>query len=245
MAKKYDLIGYKQYRYNDDIVINIPTIGQIRNENDKESENRFWKEANLFIKTPSDMISELDSLGIDFETISEYVLFIMLITSYIADENNSFQLFDGLDFRKLKMQANDSGELIFVDKSGREIFNKIIYLDVSDIITAMIGTEKTPKKKFGNEFAKKMRIKQDYKKKEKARKEQDNNDSVLSSIILRLVNNANFPYDFSTIKNVTIYDVFQSVKQIDKEISVNEIMDSRLVGADLNKLPKEALSRYV
>lgn len=243
--KKYDLIGYRQYRYNDDVVINIPTLGQIRNEQDKESENRFWKEVNLFIKTPSDMISELDSLGIDFEVMSEYMLFMMLITSYIADENNSFQLFDGLDFRRLKFQTNDSGELIFVDENGREIFNEIIYLDVSDIIATMIGTEKTPKKKFGNEFAKKMRIKQDYRKKEKARKEQDNNDGVLSSIILRLVNNANFPYDFTTIKNVTIYDVFQSVKQIDKEISVNEIMDSRLVGADLNKLPKEALSRYV
>ena len=245
MAKKIDLIGRRKYRYNDDIIINIPTTGQIRGGDNEESEVQFWKEVNLFIKTPSDMISELDSLGQDFEEVSEYLLFVMLLTSYIADKNNGCQLFEGLDYRKLKADADGSGQLIFVDETGKEIFNEIVYLDVANIIATMVGTEKTPKKKFGNAFAKKMRIKQDYKKKEKARKEQDNNDSVLGSIILRLCNNCNFPYNFETVNDVTIYNLFQSVKQIDKDISVDEIMDSRLVGADLNKLPPKALSRYV
>jgi hypothetical protein len=109
----------------------------------------------------------------------------------------------------------------------------------------MTGTKKTEKKKFGNAFAKKKRIERDYYLKEKARKEKDKNESILDSIILRLVCNSNFPYDFESIQNVTIYDTMYGLKQIDKDISVGEIMDSRLVGTDLNKLPKEALSRYV
>ena len=245
MAKKIDLIGRKKYRYNDDIIINIPTIGQIRGGDNEETENQFWKEVNLFIKTPTDMISELDSLGMDFENVSEYMLFFMLLTSYIADKNNGCQLFEGLDYRKLKAGADSSGQLIFVDETGKEIFNEIVYLNVANIIATMIGAERTPKKKFGNAFAKKMRIQQDYRKKEKARKEKDDSDNVLGSIILRLCNNCNFPYNFETVNDVTIYNLFQSVKQIDKDISVDEIMDSRLVGADLNKLPPKALSRYV
>ena len=245
MPKKYDLVGRTKYKYNDLITIKIPTLGQIRGEGNDDIENCFWKEVNLFIKTPSDMMSELDSMGIDFEEISEYTLFIMLLTGFLADKNNSCQLFEGFDFKKLKFSEDSSGQLVFIDEDGNEVFNEIIYLDISNIIAAMIGTEKTPKKKFGNDFAKKMRIKQDYKKKEKARKEQDENDGVLSSIILRLVNNANFPYNFETINNVTIFDVFQSVKQIDKDLSVTDLMNSRLVGADLNKVPRDSLSRYV
>lgn len=245
MAKKIDLVGYDKYYYNDDIIINIPTIGQIRNNRNGDNENAFWQEVNLFIKTPSDMISELDSFGFDFEEVSEYMLFVMLLTAYAGNKDCKCQLFEGLDYRKLKPDSDKDGHFIFVDENGREVFNEQIYNDVSNVIATMIGTEKTPKKKFGNAFAKKMRIQQDYRKKEKARKEQDKNDNVLSSIVLRLVCNANFPYDFRTINDVTIYDVFQSIKQIDKDLSVSEIMDSRLVGADLNKLPKEALSRYV
>lgn len=245
MAKKVDLVGRNVYKYNDLITVKIPTLGQIRGEGNDDIENRFWKEVNLFIKTPSDMISELDSMGIDFEQLSEYMLFVMLLTGYLEDKNNGFQLFEGLDFRKLQLSTDDTGQLVFIDENGVEVFNEVIYIDISNIIATMIGTEKTPKKKFGNDFAKKMRIKQDYKKKAKARKEQDENDGVLGSIILRLCCNANFPYDFTTIKTVTIYDVFQSVKQIDKDLSVTDIMQSRLVGADLNKLPRESLSRYV
>lgn len=245
MPKKYDLVGRTKYKYNDLITIKIPTLGQIRGDGNDDIENRFWKEVNLFIKTPSDMMSELDSMGIDFEEISEYTLFIMLLTGFLADKNNSCQLFEGLDFKELKFSEDSSGQLVFIDENGNEVFNEITYLDISNIIAAMIGTEKTPKKKFGNDFAKKMRIKQDYKKKEKARKEQDENDNVLGSIILRLVNNANFPYNFETINNVTIFDVFQSVKQIDKDLSVTDLMNSRLVGADLNKVPRDSLSRYV
>ena len=245
MPKKYDLVGRTKYKYNDLITVKIPTLGQIRGEGNDDIENRFWKEVNLFIKTPSDMISELDSMGIDFEQLSEYMLFIMLLTGYLEDKNNEFHLFEGLDFRKLQLSTDGTGQLVFIDENGVEVFNEIIYIDISNIIATMIGTEKTPKKKFGNDFAKKMRIKQDYKKKAKARKELDENDGVLGSIILRLCCNANFPYNFETIKNVTIYDVFQSVKQIDKDLSVTDIMQSRLVGADLNKLPRESLSRYV
>ena len=245
MAKKIDLVGYDKYYYNDNIIINIPTIGQIRNNRNGDNENAFWQEVNLFIKTPSDMISELDSFGFDFEEVSEFTLFVMLLTAYKENKDCRCQLFEGLDYKKLKPDSDKNGHFIFVDENGREIFSEQIYNDVANIIAVMIGTERTPKKKFGNAFAKKMRIQQDYRKKEKIRKNQDDSDSVLGAIIRRLVCTANFPYDYRTINDVTIYDTFQSVKQIDKDISVNEIMDSRLVGADLNKLPKEALSRYV
>ena len=77
-VEKLSLIGRKQFKYNDDIIINIPTVRQIRDE-DYEGIS-FWKETNLFTQTPSDIISELDSVNVDFEEISIKSLLVALLT---------------------------------------------------------------------------------------------------------------------------------------------------------------------
>ena len=107
------------------------------------------------------------------------------------------------------------------------------------------GHEKTKKKKFGNTYAKKKRIEQDYKQKERIKNQNKEQSNVLDSIILRLVCNTNFPYNFETIQDVTIYDLIKSLQQIDKDIEVSDLMQSRLVGNDLSKLPKQQLSRFI
>ena len=48
-VEKLSLIGRKRFKYNDDIIINIPTVRQIRDE-DYEGVS-FWKETNLFTQT--------------------------------------------------------------------------------------------------------------------------------------------------------------------------------------------------
>ena len=138
-----------------------------------------------------------------------------------------------------------SGKTVFVDGSGKIIIDETVYNDISQIISTFTGHKRTPKKKFGNAFAKKKRIEQDYRQKEKARNSKKKQSNFLDSIILRLVCNANFPYNFETIQDVTIYDLIYSLKQIDKDIEVTDLMQSRLVGNDLTKIPREQLSRFI
>ena len=226
-VEKLSLIGRKKFQYNNDIVINIPTVRQIQ---DEENEGiSFWKEINLFTQTPSDMISELDSVNIDFEEIgnpSKCILF------------NNFSLWN-LDVCEF------NGYSCLSDENGKVIINESVYNDISKIVTMLTGYEKTKKKKFGNAYAKKKRIEQDYKQKEKIKNQSEEHSNVLDSIILRLVCNANFPYNFETIQDVTIYDLIKSLQQIDKDIEVSDLMQSRLVGNDLSKLPKQQLSRFI
>lgn len=243
-----ELIGRKEYQYNQNITINIPLLKQIRGKNPNE-ENNFWQEVNLFIITPSDMISELDSQGIDFQTVSEYGLFILLLDKYKEMKPCEDILFKSFNLHELEIKKVGIGEdtrVILADKNGVEIINEPIYNELCVLIADMTGQQRTPPKKFGNEFAKKARIKQDYKNKEKLRKQNNTSKSdFLGSIILRLVCNANFPYDFDTIQDVTIHDLIYSLKQVDKDIKVTDLMQSRLVGNDLSKIPKEELSRFV
>lgn len=238
------LIGRKTYKYNDNIIINIPTLQQVRGENDSE-ESSFWSDVNLFVQTPSDLISELDSMGIDFEQVSDYELFTLLFIMRKKTESihNSI-LFKNFSFWDLEI-INMEGNTVFVDDNGKVIMDETVYNDIAQIISTFTGHKRTPKKKFGNAFAKKKRIEQDYKQKEKMRNGKKERSNFLDGIILRLVCNANFPYNFETIQGVTIYDLIYSLKQIEKDIEVTDLMQTRLVGNDLSKVPRDYLSRFV
>lgn len=242
-VEKLSLIGRKKFQYNNDIVINIPTVRQIQDE--EYEGTSFWKETNLFTQTPSDMISELDSVNIDFEEISDYELFIFLflMNKKIGNPSKCI-LFNNFSLWNLEV-CEFNGDSCLSDENGKVIINESVYNDISKIITVITGYEKTKKKKFGNAYAKKKRIEQDYKQKEKIKNQSEEHSNVLDSIILRLVCNANFPYNFETIQNVTIYDLIKSLQQIDKDIEVSDLMQSRLVGNDLSKLPKQQLSRFI
>lgn len=242
-VEKLSLIGRKKFQYNNDIIINIPTVRQIQDE--EYEGTSFWKETNLFTQTPSDMISELDSVNIDFEEISDYELFIFLFLMNKKVGNPSkCILFDNFSFWNLEA-CEFNGSPCLSDENGKVIIDESVYNDISKIITMLTGYEKTKKKKFGNAYAKKKRIEQDYKQKEKIKNQSEEHSNVLDSIILRLVCNANFPYDFETIQDVTIYDLIKSLQQIDKDIEVSDLMQSRLVGNDLSKLPRQQLSRFI
>ena len=141
--------------------------------------------------------------------------------------------------------CNGKDKYFLADSNGKMIIDIDIYNDISKIISIVSGYSKTKKKKFGNAYAKKKRIEQDYKQKEKLRTQNNEQSNVLDSIILRLVCNTNFPYNFETIQDVTIYDLFQSLRQIDKDIEVTDLMQSRLVGNDLSKIPSKQLSRFI
>lgn len=238
------LIGRKTYKYNDNIIINIPTLQQVRGENDSE-ESSFWGDVNLFVQTPSDLISELDSMGIDFEQVSDYELFTLLFLMRKKTESihNSI-LFKNFSFWDLEI-IDMEGNTVFVDDNGKVIIDETVYNDIAQIISTFTGHKRTPKKKFGNAFAKKKRIEQDYRQKEKARNSKKEQSNFLDKIILRLVCNANFPYNFETIQDVTIYDLIYSLKQIEKDIEVTDLMQTRLVGNDLSKVPRDYLSRFV
>lgn len=241
------LIGRKVYKYNDKITVVIPTVNQIRgiDEKNEMSGRQFWMEVNLFTQTPSDCISELDAAGIDFTEISEYGFFILSffnLKTYCQYNDFKPQIFKGLDLWDLEL--SDDGRTLN-DEDGIVIDEKI-YGDLSDLICYMTCREKTKPKKFGNEFAKKKRIEQDYKKKEKVRKEDAKGDNnFFDRLILRLVCNADFPYDFTTVGEISLFEFMYSLKQIDKNINVDNLMMSGFYGNDLKKYSVDDLSRYV
>ena len=246
--KSISLIGRKTFRYNEKIEIIIPTVNQIRwiDEVGRIAENQFWQEVNLFTLTPTDYMSELDSIGIDFTQLSDYNFFILTylnLKSYFSSLNRPSQIFKGFNFWALNLSEN---EHLTLNDGDDVIINEAIYKDLSDLICYMTCRERTPPKKFGNDYAKKKRIEQDYKKKERLRQKNGSNESnFFDKLILRLVCTADFPYNFATIGEISLFEFMYSLKQIDKNISVDNLISSGYYGNDLKKYSADDLSRYV
>lgn len=254
MTEKVSLLGRKTYKVTDKVTINIPTVGMTRGQNDEE-ENDFWSEVSLFTITPDDMLLDLDKLNIDFTKMSDYSLFVFLFSMQreekISKSANDL-LFVGFNLWQLELRQ--SGEsFVLVDETDEIVIDEGVYNKLSDLITFITGHEKPKRLKFVSEGTRQSWLRKERRKREieieKAKrakkKSRSSSGGVLDGIILRLVCNANFPYDFETINNVTLFDLIYSLKQIEKDASVTDLMQSRLVGVDLKKFSNEQLSRYV
>lgn len=252
MTEKISLLGRKTYKVTDKVTINIPTVGMTRGQN-AEEENNFWNEVSLFTITPDDVLLDLDKLGVDFTQMSDYSLFVFLF-SMQCEEKLSKSANDLLfaDFNLWELELRKFGEnFVLINDAGEVVIDEAIYNKLSGLITYITGHEKPKRLKFAGENTRKSWIRKEQRKRkiatEKAKKSKKKNASggALDGIILRLVCNANFPYDFETINNVTLFDLIYSLKQIEKDASVTDLMQSRLVGVDLKKFTSEQLSRYV
>ena len=252
MTEKISLLGRRTYKISDRVTVNIPTVGTTRGEN-IEDESSFWSEISLFTVTPDDMPIELDKLGINFTKMSNYSLFVFLFSSQREEKlsgSANDQLFADLNLWQLELKEFQ-GRYILVDNDMNIVIDEEIYNKISGLIMFVLGREKPKRLKFAGENTRKSWIRKEKRKREiaiekaKRNKDKDPSRSVLDGILLRLVCNANFPYDFETINNVTLFDLLYSLKQIEKDSSVTDLMQARLVGEDLKKYPAERLSRYV
>ena len=61
-----------------------------------------------------------------------------------------------------------------------------------------------------------------------------------------LVNNRDFKYDFETVKNLSIYDLYASYKQINKNQEIDGLMTGYWYGnVDLSKISDSKLKRII
>lgn len=251
MSAKISLLGRRSYKISDKVIVNIPTVRLVRGENAEDEEN-FWSEAGLFSISADDIALDLEKMGIDFTAVSDYSVFVMLYSVRKSDMLKSGAvdlLFKTFNFWELELMQTENG-YVFTDSGGDVVINEDIYNKLSDVITLITGHEKPKRMKFGNNYARQRWLKKVVRKREiEAAKRKNSMEKsaggVLDGIILRLVCNANFPYNFETINDVTLYDLIYSLKQIEKDISVSDLIQGRLVGDDLKKYSDKQLSRYV
>lgn len=139
---------------------------------------------------------------------------------------------------------------IYKDKNENEILynpvtnvqiDRLIHMDIADSIRKINLYEKV-KSKPGNESAKKYLLEKERRKQKRNAKKKY--DPYLENMVIALVNTNEFPYDYDSCMNLSIYKFNQSFKQIQHKISFDNTMIGVYAGTiDTSKMAnKDCLS---
>lgn len=237
MIQKPNLLLVQDYQINSKISVHVPTVDEIFRFGDQ----KYYSMVQSLTSTPFDLMVELDDIGIDYETITDYQLFVLMLQSIAAEENDTSILFSGLDLKRLKESVNTTnGEHILWDEENDIEIDQLIALDICNAIRKIHFWE-APVGKAGNAEAKQYLIERNrIKKKRQAKKPYK---SFLENMIISLVNTEEFKYNYESVLDLSVFKLNASWRQIQKKKHWEQTMSGAYFGTvDLSKINLEKIS---
>ena len=235
MENKKSLLNATSVDIIPNLSIRIPTVGEIL-----EDEDKYYGIVSSLTATPFQYMVQLDDMGIDFTTITDYQLFMMLFPMYAKSDLSL--LFGDLDTSDFGIYINqqDNSQVIY-SPNNNIIIDELIYNDLADTIRKINLFEKV-KSKPGNESARKYLLEKERKKQKRNAKKPK--EPYLEKLVIALVNTSEFPYNYETCMDLSIYKFNQSFKQIQQKITFDNTMIGVYAGTvDTSKMTnKDALS---
>ena len=237
MENKKSLLNATSVDIVPNLSIRIPTVGEIL-----EDEDKYYEIVSSLTATPFQYMVQLDDMGIDYTQITDYQLFMMLFPMYAkSDLSLLFSDLDTSDFG-IYINQQDNSQVIY-SPNNNIIIDELIYNDLADTIRKINLFEKV-KSKPGNESARKYLLEKERKKQKRNAKKPK--EPYLEKLVIALVNTSEFPYNYETCMDLSIYKFNQSFKQIQQKITFDNTMIGVYAGTvDTSKMTnKDALSWF-
>lgn len=192
-----------------DITIVQPTLGDIL----FYGEQNVYSTLNVFIGNSTMYRLQLWNIGQDWNKVSNYELFISLLSSVNPDITKL--LFGDLDFSKFRImpmnyQDNTSSIVLYNTESG-VIIDEQIYTDIAHYLRHMFNI--FPKDEWAKgKTAKQIMIEEEQKKYEERSNEPY--QSFLLPLVSSCLNHPGFKYKKKELKEVGIYEFMDSVQRL-------------------------------
>lgn len=216
-----NMLYRREYDINDAIHIKIPTVGEIL-----ECEDGYYSIVAMLTAMPIDMMVQLDDIGIDFTTIDEYDLFLLLVGT--LKEQDTSLVFADLDLKRFQAAVNEqNGNIVLVDESSGVVIDRAIHAQIAGALRKIHHLEKDNRKPANGE-AKEYMIERARKKMRRQRNRE--NASQLEELIVTLVNTEQYHYGFEGTRELSIYQFNESVRQIIKKIDYDNKMHGIYAG---------------
>jgi hypothetical protein len=237
MIQKPNLLRISDYPINDKISVHVPTVDEIFEFGDQ----KYYSMVQSLVSTPFDLMVELDDIGIDYESISDYQLFVLMIESLAIGQENTSILFNGLDLKNFRESISPQNkERILYDAKHDIVIDQMIALEICNAIRKIHFWD-APQGHAGNAEAKQYLIQRNRMKKKRLAKKPYK--SFLENIIISLVNTEEFKYDYETVMNLSVYKLNASWRQIQKKKNWEQTMNGAYFGTvDLSKINLEKIS---
>ena len=217
-----NLLYRSQVDINDKIHVMIPTVGQIL-----DNEQSYYSLVSMLTAMPSDIdvMVMLDDNGIDFAEVDEYDLFLMMFRG-VAGADTSL-IFGDMDLSHFQLAENEqNGMIVLLDPVSGVVIDKAIQREIADTLRAIHHLKKEIKKP-GNDAAKQFMIER---ARNKLRRRKGDNGSQLESLIVALVNTEQFSYKYHEVRDMTIYQFNESLRQIIHKVDYDNRMHGVYAG---------------
>lgn len=175
-------------------------------------------ELKKFIHAMEQEIEKTTNKKISFKKEQELNQYKQLLDNFNISLN---YIFDNLQIEGFQLWHDNTvnEEVLFNNKTGVKI-DKQTYLLIAQFIRK-INLYKHIKYKPANENAKEYLIE---KERRKLKRNKNHNEPYLEKIIISLVNTSEFPYNYKDCMDLSIYQLNQSLKQIQHKIAFDNTM---------------------
>lgn len=237
MIQKPNLLKVRNYKVNDKISVHVPTVDEIFDFGDQ----KYYSIVQTLVATPFDLMVELDDIGIDYETITDYQLFILMMESIAVNEDDTSILFGDLNLKGFQEAVNpQNGEKVLWSEDNDIAIDQMIAMEICNAIRKIHFWE-APIGRAGNAEAKRYLIERNRKKKKRLAKKPYK--SFLESMIISLVNTEEFPYNYETVMELSVYKLNASWRQIQKKKHWEQTMNGVYFGTvDTTKINLEKIN---
>lgn len=228
----------EDYEIADGVVISQPTVGDILEYGEKE----FYAMLSPFITNTTSFRVALWQSGIDWNKISDYKLFLQLITSMQLDVSKTSILFGDLNFKKFlpfkqqKEIEDEMGEdVVLINREQQVIIDEEVYLKMACYLRTMFNMFPKVEKAKGK-TTKQWIIEEEImnSKKEKSA------DFTLLPMVSFCLNHPGFKYKKSELKQMGIVEFMDSVQRLMIYESTKALMGGAYSGfCDTSKVNKE------
>ena len=192
---------------NSHITVNNPRLGQIADMGEEE----YYRALYRLIAMPQDVMAQLDKIGIDWEQISDYDLFLLLHWGFTPDDTRIF--FGDLNISTMQVEMNEKINMLVLTADDGTVIDLGIYTRIVEFLCALHGIKRI-KKRAGNAFTKRAMMEDAYDALKAPVKEYK---PVLFPLVSAMVNHPGFKRDDQTVYDMNIYAFMDSVRRISLE----------------------------
>lgn len=216
-----NLLYKQEYAINEHIKIQIPTVGEVL-----DNEDDYYTMVTMLTAMPVDMMVQLDDIGVDFTAVNEYELFLILFNA-LKDKDTSL-IFGELDLKPFRSAVNPQNNTIVLrDKETGVVIDRGIQGQIASVLRK-IHNLKRNNRKPANQEAREYMLQRAREKMRRRTKRV--NDSQLEELIVAMVNTEQFHYGFEGTRELSIYQFNESVRQVIKKIDYDNRMHGVYAG---------------
>lgn len=221
------------YIINDKIRIKQPTIGQLINY----GEAAYFSMVHSLTAIPSDLKSQLWDMGLDWNEVEDFDLFVMLSQTMTPDKTGI--LFGDLDFSKMRPYRNpQNDEVVLADKETGVVIDKLIYTRITNYLCKLHNI--TPKvEKAANKITKKVLIDEDRQKRTNVQ------NKPFKSYLLPMISSIKVKQGYTKdyVRNMGLYEFFDDISRAQIIDNSDHLLNGVYSGTiDMTKIDKKELN---